>query len=138
MNANNNNHTNGTKNSESSFDEAPASWNTRYLDPNGFECQITLRGENGSELLEKATNAIAYLLANACTPSVYYRNGIRPIDSKAVEQKKNEGSSNGNDSNEHSSSPSWCPIHKCEMKRWDKEGRVWYSHKVDGEWCSGK
>ena len=48
--------------------EAPASWNTRYVDPNGFECQITLRGENGSELLEKAANAIAYLLANACTP----------------------------------------------------------------------
>jgi hypothetical protein len=24
------------------------------------------------------------------------------------------------------------------MKRWDKNGRVWYSHKVDGKWCSGK
>jgi len=50
MNANTNNHANGTKTSELSFDEAPASWNTRYLDPNGFECQITLRGESGSEL----------------------------------------------------------------------------------------
>ena len=27
---------------------------------------------------------------------------------------------------------------KCEMKRWDKDGRVWYSHKADGEWCNGK
>ena len=24
------------------FEEAPASWNTRYLDPSGFECQLTL------------------------------------------------------------------------------------------------
>jgi hypothetical protein len=138
MNANNNNHTNGTKNSELSFDEAPASWNTRYLDPNGFECQITLRGENGSELLEKAATAITYLLANACTPSIYYRNGTRPADSKASEQKKSEGVNNGHGNDELASSPSWCPIHQCEMKRWDKDGRVWYSHKFDGEWCRGK
>ena len=50
---------NDTTSSVLSFDEAPACWNTRYLDPNGFECQITLRGESGSELLEKATSAIA-------------------------------------------------------------------------------
>jgi len=133
MNGNNN-----QSSKSNDFPEAPASWNTRYLDPNGFDCQITLRGETGSELLEKATNAIAYLLANACTPSVYYRNGARPADSKAIEQKKSEGASNGNGSDEHASSPAWCPIHQCEMKRWDKDGRVWYSHKVDGEWCKGK
>jgi hypothetical protein len=138
MNANNNNHTNGTKTSELRFDEAPASWNTRYLDPNGFECQITLRGENGTEVLEKAANAIAYLIANACTPSVYYRISSRAADSKPGEQKKSERASNGNGNDTHDSSPSWCPIHQCEMKRWDKEGRVWYSHKADGEWCKGK
>ena len=26
------------------FSEAPASWNTRYITPAGFACQITLRG----------------------------------------------------------------------------------------------
>lgn len=66
MNANNNNHTNGTTTSEQLFSEAPASWNTRYLDPNGFECQITLRGESGSELLEKAasTNVITISISD--------------------------------------------------------------------------
>ena len=114
------------------FPEAPASWNTRYVDPNGFECQITLRGDSGSELLEKVTNAINYLLKNGCTPYVYYRNGSRQTERKVEESKKEEVNSNGKDN------PAWCPIHQCEMKRWDKNGRVWYSHKADGEWCSGK
>jgi hypothetical protein len=127
MDANNNHNT-----KVNDFPEAPASWNTRYVDPNGFECQITLRGETGSDLLEKAANAINYLLKNGCVPYVYYRNGSRQTESKMEESKKEEGKGDGNDN------PARCPIHQCEMKRWDKNGRVWYSHKADGEWCSGK
>lgn len=138
MNANNNNHTNGTKTSEQLFSEAPASWNTRYLDPNGFECQITLRGESGSELLEKAASAIAYLLKNGCTPYVY-RSGAGRKESLADETKDTKtGDEKTNGKNGSNGNPAWCPIHQCEMKRWDKDGRVWYSHKVDGKWCSGK
>ena len=48
--------------------EAPASWNTRYLNPEGFVCQITLRAESGRDLLEKANVAIAYLVETGCTP----------------------------------------------------------------------
>ncbi len=114
------------------FPEAPASWNTKYVDPNGFECQITLRGETGSDLLEKAANAINYLLKNGCTPYVYYRNGSQKTANKAEDGKKEEVRSDGKDN------PAWCPIHQCEMKRWDKNGSVWYSHKADGDWCSGK
>jgi hypothetical protein len=114
------------------FPEAPASWNTRYVDSNGFECQITLRGETGSDLLEKAANAINYLLKNGCTPFTYYRNGSRQVENKPDENNKEAAKSNDKDN------PAWCPIHQCEMKRWDKNGRVWYSHKFDGEWCSGK
>jgi hypothetical protein len=124
----NNNH-NGKVND---FPEAPASWNTRYVDPNGFECQITLRGESGSELLDKATVAINYLLKNGCYPYTYYRNSSRQMESKPEESKVEEAKSNSNEN------PAWCPIHQCEMKRWDKNGRVWYSHKVDGKWCNGK
>ncbi len=138
MNANNNNHKNSTKVNELSFEEAPASWNTKYLSPEGFECMLTLRAENGSDLLERAANAVAYLLANACIPSVYYHNGVRPADNKTSEHKKSEGASNGNGNFENGSSPSWCPIHQAEMKAWSKEGKVWYSHKVDGKWCRGK
>jgi hypothetical protein len=35
------------------FTEAPASWKIRYVTPDGFECQITLRAMSGQELLEK-------------------------------------------------------------------------------------
>ena len=127
MDANNNHNT-----KVNDFPEAPASWNTKYVDPNGFECQITLRGETGSDLLEKAANAINYLLKNGCTPYVFYRNGSQKPTTKAEERKQEDIKSDGKDN------PAWCPIHQCEMKRWDKNGRVWYSHKADGEWCSGK
>ena len=42
--------------------ESPVSWNTRYVTPEGFECQLTLRGETGQEVLEKANTAMTYLL----------------------------------------------------------------------------
>jgi hypothetical protein len=30
----------------------------------------------------------------------------------------------------------WCATHQTEYKRFSKDGRVWYSHKVpDGKWC---
>ena len=36
-------------------------------------------------------------------------------------------------------SKSWCPIHECDMKKYEKDGKVWYSHKVDDDtWCKGK
>jgi hypothetical protein len=36
------------------YTEAPVSWNTRYVTLENFECQLTLRGETGQEVLEKA------------------------------------------------------------------------------------
>ena len=108
---------------EALYLESPVSWNTRYLTPEGFECQLTLRGESGQEVLEKANTAMAYLLSNGCSPVTSHH------------------SSNGN----HTTTPSnggdhgsWCPIHNVEMKRWEKNGRIWFSHKDGDGWCSGK
>jgi hypothetical protein len=123
------------KENELLFNEAPASWNSRYIDPTGFECQITLRGETGLELLEKANSAITYLLNAGCQPSTFNRNSYRNNTPNGAQEPKN---GNGNGNNGHKEIPSWCPIHQCEMKRWDKEGRTWYSHKFNGEWCRGK
>ena len=111
--------------------EAPASWNTRYISPEGFECQLTLRAESGSELMEKVNSAIAYLQTHECTPFTYNRRGNRG----SVNNKPPNGNKSGQD---QADAPSWCPIHECEMKRWEKDGRVWYSHKVDDDWCKGK
>lgn len=124
--------TDNNQNNDFLFSEAPASWNTRYVDPNGFECQFTLRAENGQELLEKANSAIAYLLKHNCEPYSYNRNSYRAKRSNNNPADNNKGSTNGNDSN------IWCSIHETVMPRWEKDGRVWHSHKIDGQWCIGK
>jgi hypothetical protein len=114
------------------FSEAPASWNTRYVTPDGFECQLTIRGEKGAEVLEKANAAIAYLLKHDCQPYSYSRNAYRTNKASTKPTNGDNPGSNGN------KDKGFCPIHECEMKRWERDGRVWYSHKVDGEWCKGK
>ena len=99
---------------EAIFPEAPASWNTRYITPEGFACQLTLRGETGRDLLEKAGSALAYLLEHN------YRPDQKPTQTGSGEHKQ-------------------CPIHPCEMKRYEKDGRAWFSHKLpDGGWCRGR
>ena len=54
--------TNSIPKSDVAYMESPASWNTRYVTPEGFTCQITIRGENGKDLLDKAGVALSYLL----------------------------------------------------------------------------
>ena len=96
------------------FTESPASWNTRYVTLQGFVCQITIRGENGKDLLEKADIALNYLTEHGYNPDTYQR----PKGNGATKQ---------------------CPIHQCQMKRYEKEGQTWFSHKLDnGSWCYGK
>ena len=101
------------------FTESPASWNTRYVTPQGFVCQITIRGENGKDLLEKADTALNYLSEHGYNPDTYQRR-------------------NGNGKGAHNGHGKQCSIHQCGMKRYEKEGKTWYSHKTDDGWCYGK
>ena len=107
------------------FTESPASWNTRYVTQDGFTCQLTLRSDNGKELLEKADHALTYLREQGCIPFFGYSRG------NSYQEDNNNHSNNKDGSN-------WCPIHEVEMRRWEKNGKVWYSHKVDNKWCYGK
>ena len=131
--------TNNVPKPDSLFSEAPVSWNTRYVTPEGFECQLTLRGDTGQEILEKSHGAIVFLLKNGCTPSVKGNNHMSANGNNNTAQ--NDTNPNGhNTANEYTQDNlrDWCPIHECTMKRWEKDGRIWYSHKINGEWCSGK
>ncbi|MBV6452075.1 MAG: hypothetical protein MHPDNHAH_02826 [Anaerolineales bacterium] len=101
------------------FTEAPASWNTRYVTPEGFACQITIRGESGRDLLEKAGVALSFLLEHGYKPEDTHR----PIRNNATASKSGK----------------WCELHECELKRFEKDGKIWFSHKAsDGSWCRGK
>ncbi len=102
------------------FTEAPASWNTRYVTPEGFTCQITIRGENGKDLLEKAGIALSFLL----------EHGYKPEENHRHPRNTTSG---------HRQSGKWCALHDCELKRFEKDGKVWFSHKTaDGNWCRGR
>jgi len=101
--------------SDNLYSEAPASWNTRYVTQEGFVCQITLRGETGKDLLEKANLALGYLIDKGFKPDAH------------------NGSSTPNKETKR------CEIHQCEMRKHEKDGKSWFSHKTeDGSWCYGK
>jgi hypothetical protein len=100
------------------FQEAPASWTTHYIDPSGFECQLTLRAVNGSDLLKKAGVALSSLAASGCTPAA---------------------APSANGKNQDRPTVMVCEFHNAEMKKYEKGGQVWFSHKLaDGAYCKGK
>ena len=130
--------TNNSPKSDVLFTESPVSWNTRYVAPEGFECQLTLRGESGQEVLEKAHAAINYLLANGCTPSVRNHASGNGVSTNGTESEESHAHPVDNPNGGNGHDRSFCPIHQCQMKKWEKDGRVWYSHKAGDAWCSGK
>ena len=116
--------------------EAPASWNTKYTTPEGFICQINLGADSGKELLEKAQAAITHLLQAGCTPcdNISFRPCSNGNDNGSeAKANGNNGNGTGNNGNAHV-----CPIHGVEMKHWEKDGKVWFNHMVEGGWYTGK
>jgi len=118
--------------SEQNFIEAPASWNTKYISPDGFICQLTLRGESGKELLEKAQAALIWLNGQGCRPA-----GWRQSDTEIGKEGASQPMSTPT-LPDGTPDPAWCPIHGVAMKRREKDGQVWYSHKAGDGWCRGK
>lgn len=43
----------------------------------------------------------------------------------------------GNGNKGQADEAAWCTIHNCQMKRREKNGQVWYSHKVGDKYCKG-
>ena len=119
--------TNTNQKDEIRFTEAPASWNVRYVTQGGFHAQLTLRANVGSNLLAKADVVLVYLMSQGCKPYSYGNTtaSLRNSDAK-------------NDGGQSSDKKGWCPIHQTEMQHWNKNGRSWFSHKVEDGWCQGK
>lgn len=115
-------------NSAPSFTEAPCSWNIRYTQ-GGFDCQLTLRGETGADVLTKAQTALTWLLANGAHP-IGHTNGSKPQPEPQPAQAP--VLDNGQQD------PAWCPLHNCAMTRRERDGKAWYSHKHGEGYCKGK
>lgn len=100
--------------------EAAVSWNVTYTSPQGYRCQLTLRGKDPAAVLTTAADMLQRMHAAGCSPNGGYAGN---------------GHSNGNGAE---TKP--CPIHLGEMlRKHTKDGRSWWSHKLaDGTWCRGK
>jgi hypothetical protein len=74
----------------------------------GRQVQVTLRDADETRLLRRLTALLA----------------LYPVEPAAVSQgETREG---------------WCQIHQVQMRRNEKDGRSWWSHKAqDGSWCKG-
>lgn len=51
------------------FNEAPASWNVRYLTVDGFDCQLTLRDMVASDLVKRIPACLDWLRDNGAQPT---------------------------------------------------------------------
>ena len=97
--------------------EAPASLTVR-AHVRGYDCMVTIRDTSGRDLLAKLGPVLDALDAMGATPNG--GNGHA------------NGASNGDDAH-------MCPVHNVAMRRHEKDGQAWYSHKTDdGTWCRGK
>ena len=117
---------------ELGYSEALATWTTRYLDPSGFECILSIQAETGIQVIKKAEGAITHLTELKCLPlQTGHHNGngheqeIKAETNAEVKIEDNPG--------KHI-----CPIHHIEMTRWTKNGRSWYAHRWDNGWCKGR
>ena len=100
------------------FSEAPASFNVKFV-LNGYDAMLTLRDTSGLPLLRKAAALGKALNEMGATPTARGTRG------------------NG-------AAPKVCPVHHVEMRRHERSGQVWYSHKAINPdtgveyWCKGE
>jgi hypothetical protein len=112
------------------YSEATATWATRYVDPSGFECILTLQAETGSEVLRRAESALTHLVEAECKPL--------HKDSQNGNNKDNGKSSGKTVLVKSDGKNPTCPIHNIEMQKWTKNDRTWYSHRWNSGFCNGQ
>ena len=117
---------------EVGYSEALATWMTRYLDPSGFECMLSIQAETGTQVIKKAEGAIVHLSEMKCLP-------LHPGNHNGNGQEKASTSETTVEvKQDDNSGKTICPIHHVEMTRWSKNGRTWYAHRWENGWCKGK
>ena len=124
---------NETANNNHIFTEAPASI-TIGFSPRGVDIRFTMRAPKMSALLAGLDKLLETLEAQGWPPAkALIIAGLEAQPSSQPALAAQPTLSNGQPD------PALCPIHQCSMARREKDGQVWFSHKVpDGTWCKGK
>ena len=66
------------------------------------------------------------------------KHRAEPLKVQAPTQPPTPPPTKGTAQRAHEESP-YCHAHKAVLKRYERNGQVWYSHKTaDGRWCRGK
>lgn len=120
-----------TKAKDEQLAEAPASINFKGVTKGGWDVMFTLRDVDEYVLLTRFGDFVKKLDEFLVTPKGKQNgNGSKPVpvsqDTPAPEFP--------------SADPGYCTIHDTPMKEWEKDGRTWFSHKIEGTetWCKGK
>ena len=121
-----------TEQTARTWTEAPASVNIKAR-VQGYDVMITLRGESGADVMPKLKSAIDWLINNGAAATG--NSGNRVAKQKAAPQPATMQAPTLPDG---SPDPAYCSIHGVVMKRREKDGQVWHSHKVGDSWCRGK
>jgi hypothetical protein len=99
--------------------EAPVSI-TLKATLHGHEVMVTLRGVDFASVKAQVEQASDWLKVQAPT------------------QPPTQPPTKGTAQRAHDDSP-YCRAHKAVLKRYERNGQVWYSHKTaDGHWCRGQ
>ena len=94
----------------------------------GYLCTLTLTDPNTKDLMTRALSALEWLKANGFEPPVKAPAQPQPTEAKPAPTLP-----------DGTPDPAWCTIHGTPMTRREKDGQVWYSHKLpDGSYCRGK
>ena len=104
-----------------------AELNLFFKTATGLKGHLQLHAPTGRDVLEQAAGALAYLASTGCTPE--HSTAVA-----ATQPTREDLPADG------TASASFCTIHNVEMKRREKDGQVWYSHKIGGteDWCRGQ
>lgn len=94
----------------------------------GFPCELTITDGDTKSLMERGLAALAWLAEQGFEPLA--AQPPAPSEPQATPAPRLA---------DGTPDPAWCPIHGVAMRRREKNGDVWYSHRLeDGSYCRGK
>jgi len=125
---------------EVTHNEAPYQVSFLGLTSGGWDCIFVIRSMTEDGLTTSMGSLIARLEGYGVQPISSGKhinsNGNQPQHSAQPEQPEPPP----NFADAPQVDPGYCPIHQVSMRKWEKDGRSWYSHKIEGtdNWCKGK